>query len=134
MLNNVTLMGRLTADPELRHTQNGVETTKFTIAVDRDFAPQGEDRKADFVDIRAWRKSAEFACKYFKKGDPVVVIGRLCTDSYTDSQGVRRKSVEVVSGRLYFSGSKRQDGDGGSPSPDPYGVEFTDVDVDTLPF
>ena len=101
MLNVIALMGRLVADPELRHTPNGIATCTFRIAVDRSFVRQGEERKADFIDIVAWRQSAEFVCKYFRKGNMIAVNGSLQTRSYEDKNGNRRTAYEVVADNVH---------------------------------
>lgn len=106
MLNVAVLMGRLVADPELRHTPNDVSVTSFTIAVDRSYAKQGEERQVDFIDIVAWRGTAEFVTKYFRKGQMIAVQGAIQTRSYTDSNGVKRKAFEIVADNVSFCGSK----------------------------
>ncbi len=106
MLNVAVLMGRLVADPELRTTPNGVSVTSFTIAVDRDYVTAGQQRQADFIDVVAWRKTAEFIAKYFHKGSMIAVQGSIQTRSYDDKNGVRRKAVEVVADTVSFTGSK----------------------------
>ncbi len=106
MLNVVALMGRLVADPELRHTPQGVSVTTFTIAVDRSFVRQGEHRQADFIDIVAWRSSAEFVCRYFQKGSLIAVDGNIQTRNYQDKNGNNRKAVEIVANNINFAGSK----------------------------
>ena len=109
MLNVVTLMGRLVADPELRHTPNDIAATSFTIAVDRSYVKSGEERQADFIDIAAWRGTAEFVCKYFRKGQLIAVEGSIQTRTYTDRNQNKRKAVEVVANNAHFAGS-RDDG------------------------
>ena len=106
MLNVVALMGRLVADPELRHTPSGVATCTFRIAVDRNFVRQGEERKADFIDIVAWRQSAEFVCRYFRKGNLIAVNGSLQTRNYEDKNGNKRTAYEVVADNIHFAESK----------------------------
>lgn len=114
MLNHIVLMGRLTRDPELRRTQSGLSVAAFTIAVDRDFGTREDGSKeTDFVDIVAWRSTAEFVQKYFSKGRMAVVSGRLQLRKWTDNQGNKRISAEVVAESVYFGDSKR-DGDSGS--------------------
>lgn len=107
MLNVVVLMGRLTADPELRHTPNGVSVTSFTVACDRSYCKQGEERQTDFIDIVAWRNTAEFVCKYFSKGQLIAVQGSIQTRSYTDKQGNKRKAFEIVADNVHFAEPKR---------------------------
>lgn len=108
MLNNITVMGRLTRDPELRHTQNGVAVTTFTIACDRDFKKD----ETDFVTVVAWRNTAEFVSKYFAKGRMAVVVGSLQIRSYTDKDGNKRTAAEVVASNVYFADSKHGMGTG----------------------
>ena len=105
-MNNVSLIGRLTADPELRHTQSGIATTRFSIAVDRTYVKQGEERQADFINITAWRQTAEFICRYFSKGSRVGITGSIRTGSYTDRDGNKRYSFDVVADNVYFADSK----------------------------
>ena len=106
-MNTVVLIGRLTADPELKHTQNGNAVTGFSIAVDRPYQKSGEERQADFIDIVAWRGTAEFICKYFKKGRKIAVQGVIQTRSYTDKDGNKRKAFEIVADNVHFADSKR---------------------------
>lgn len=108
MLNHIVLMGRLTRDPELRRTGSGVAVASFTIAVDRDYAAQGAERETDFVDIVAWRNTAEFVSKYFAKGRMAVVSGRLQIRNWQDKDGNKRRSAEVVADNVYFGDSKRE--------------------------
>ena len=116
MLNHIVLMGRLTRDPELRRTGTGIAVASFRIAVDRDFAPKdGGERKADFIDCVAWRQTGEFISKYFTKGRMIVVEGRLEMRDWTDKDGNKRTSAEVIVANAYFGDSKR-DGDSGSSS------------------
>ncbi len=107
MLNVAVLMGRLVADPELRHTANDISVTSFTIAVDRSYVKSGADRQADFIDIVAWRNTADFVCKYFRKGQLVAVQGAIQTRSYTDKDGNKRKAFEIVADNVHFAESKR---------------------------
>lgn len=121
MLNRITLMGRLTRDPELRRTQSGTAVTSFSLAVDRDFKGQGGERETDFIDIVAWRATAEFVSKYFTKGRMAVVEGRLQIRDWTDREGGKRRSAEVIADNVYFGDSKR-DGDSGFESAPTYGA------------
>lgn len=115
MLNHIVLMGRLVKDPELRHTQSGVAVASFRLAVDRDFANQQTgEREADFIDIVAWRGTGEFVSKYFAKGRMAVVAGRLQMRNWTDNNGQKRTSAEVVAENVYFGESKKDGGNGGS--------------------
>ena len=113
MLNHIVLMGRLTRDPELRYTQTNTPVASFRLAVDRDFQPKdGGDRQADFIDCVAWRATAEFVSKYFQKGSMAVVSGRLQMRDWTDRDGNKRTSAEVVVDNVYFGESKRRDSNG----------------------
>ncbi len=148
MLNRIILMGRLTRDPELRHTQTGTPVASFSLAVDRDFKDKSTGEKAtDFIDIVAWRATAEFVSRFFTKGRMAVVEGRLQLRDWTDKDGGKRRSAEVVADSIYFGDSKRE-GDsggsyrGGSPASPAYsapmggGGQFADLDDDDgeLPF
>ena len=107
MLNRVCLLGRLVADPELRSTGSDIPVTSFTIAVNRSYVKSGEERKADFIDIVAWRNTAEFICKYFRKGQLMAIEGSLQTRNYTDRDGNKRKAVEVLADNAYFAEPRR---------------------------
>ncbi len=108
MLNHIVLMGRLTRDPELRYTQSQLPVVSFRVAVDRDFGGRdGGERQADFIDIVAWRSTAEFVSKYFTKGSMAVISGRLQMRDWTDRDGNKRTSAEVVADNVYFGDSKR---------------------------
>ena len=114
MLNHIILMGRLTRDPELRRTGTGVPVASFSIAVDRDFGGrEGGEKETDFIDIVAWRNTAEFVSKYFTKGRMAVISGRLQIRNWTDKEGNKRRNAEVVADNVYFGDSKR-DGETGS--------------------
>ena len=116
MLNHITIMGRLTRDPELRRTGSGIAVASFSLAVDRDFSPRdGGERETDFIDCVAWRQTGEFVSKYFTKGRMAVVSGRLQIRSWTDKDGNKRRTAEVVADNVYFGDSKR-DGEGGGYS------------------
>lgn len=108
MLNVVVLTGRLVADPELRHTSSDIAVTSFTIAVNRRFARPGEERQTDFIDIVAWRNTAEFICKYFQKGQLIAIEGSIQTGSYQDKDGNKRKTFEIVARDAQFAESKRE--------------------------
>ena len=111
MLNHIVIMGRLTRDPELRRTQSGTPVVSFSLAVDRDFASRdGGERQTDFIDVVAWRGTAEFVSKYFSKGRMAVVSGRLQIRDWQDKEGNKRRTAEVVADNVYFGDSKR-DGD-----------------------
>ena len=121
MLNVVAIMGRLVADPELRTTPAGVNVCQFRIACDRNFARQGEQRQADFVDIVAWRAQADFVCKYFSKGSLIAINGRIQTRNYQDKNGNNRTAFAVVAENINFGGSKGTSSakvdDGGEDAP-----------------
>ncbi len=117
MLNVAVIMGRLAADPELRHTPNGVAVTSFTLAVDRSYARVGTERQTDWIDVVAWRQTAEFVCKYFTKGQLMAVTGSIQTRNYEDRNGNKRKAVEIQATEVNFASSKREGGSmGGDPS------------------
>lgn len=107
MLNTITIMGRLTRDPELRRTQTGVAVASFTLACERDLAPQGADKETDFIDVCAWRYTAEFVEKYFSKGQMAVVTGRLQIRNWEDKEGNKRRSAEILADHVYFGEAKR---------------------------
>ena len=127
MLNRICIMGRLTAAPELRYTQQNTPVASFTLAVDRDFQSGGSEKQTDFIPCVAWRKTAEFASKYFTKGSMAVVSGRLQLRDWTDKDGNKRRTAEVVADNIYFGESKKRDA-----SPD---VQFEEIPDDgKLPF
>ena len=133
MLNKIILMGRLTRDPELRRTQSGTAVASFTLAVDRDYKPQDGERETDFIDIVAWRGTGEFVSKYFTKGRMAVVEGRLQVRDWTDKDGNKRRSTEVVADNVYFGDSKRPES--GTPA-EPSGEfqELPEEEKGELPF
>lgn len=138
MLNKAILMGRLTADPELRHTPNDIAVTTFTLAVNRSFAKSGTQKQTDFIDIVAWRGTAEFVTRYFKKGSQVAVSGRIQTRVWEDQQGNKRKAFEIVADEVFFADSKKGDSQPASTFSGSFSVpedDFTPVgDDDELPF
>ena len=114
MLNHIVVMGRLTRDPELRRTGSGVAVTSFTVAVDRDFGNRDNgERETDFIDCVAWRQTGEFVSKYFAKGRMAVVSGRLQIRNWTDKEGNKRRTAEIVADNVYFGDSKREGESGG---------------------
>ena len=128
MLNSVTLMGRLTRDPELKHTQSGTAVVSFTLAVDRDFKSQSGEKQTDFIACSSWRNTAEFISKYFSKGKMAVVSGRLQIREWMDKDGKNRRGAEVVVDSIYFGESKTQTAEQQTP-------EFTEIeDEEELPF
>ena len=123
MLNRIIIMGRLVRDPELRTTQSGTSVTSFTLAVDRDFKSRESGEKGtDFIDVVAWRQTAEFVCKYFTKGRMAIAEGRLQIREWKDKDGNNRRTAEVVAENVYFGDSKRDGaGDSGYGAPPAYG-------------
>ena len=109
MLNKIIIMGRLTIDPELRRTGSGTAVTSFSLACDRDFKSQSGDKETDFIEVVAWKNTAEFVSKYFSKGRMAVVEGRLQIRDWTDKAGNKRTTAEVVAGNVYFADSKRSE-------------------------
>lgn len=143
MINNVVIMGRLTFEPELRATPSGVAVVRIQIAVDRQYQAKGEERKADFIDITAWRQTADFISRYFHKGDMIAVEGSIQTENFTDKGGKKRKSVTVVANNVSFCGSKAKSDTNNpafsQPSTDDNNAEIDDFieiidDNDDLPF
>ncbi|MDE7262252.1 MAG: single-stranded DNA-binding protein [Oscillospiraceae bacterium] len=122
MLNRIIVMGRLVRDPELRTTQSGISVTSFTLAVDRDFKSRDSGEKStDFIDVVAWRQTAEFVCKYFAKGRMAIAEGRLQIRDWKDRDGNNRRSAEVVADNVYFGDTKREGGGDSYGGPPPYG-------------
>lgn len=117
MLNTITIMGRLTRDPELRRTGSGVAVASFTVAVDRDFASQGQEKETDFIECVAWRNTAEFVSKHFAKGKMIVVSGRLQIRKWQDKDGNKRQTAEIVADNCYFGESKNAPADNGFAPP-----------------
>lgn len=140
MLNHITIMGRLTRDPELRRTGSGVAVAGFTLAVDRDFSSKdGGEKETDFIDCVAWRQTGEFVSKYFTKGRMAVVSGRLQIRSWTDKEGNKRRTAEVIADQVYFADSKKEEpGINGymstSPATIPSDFAMIDDDDAQLPF
>ena len=130
-MNKVILMGRLTKDPETRYTQStNTQVTSFTLAVNRRFVKDGEERQADFINIVAWNKTAEFVSKYFKKGQQVGVIGRLQVRNWEDEQGQKHYVTEVIAEEVYFADTKKEE----STSAPTEENQFEITDDDDLPF
>lgn len=142
MLNKIFIMGRLTRDPELRRTQNGTAVTSFTLAVDRDFKNADGTKDTDFIDVVAWRNTAEFVSKYFARGRMAVVEGRLQLRDWTDKDGNKRRNAEVLADNIYFGDSKKEgDSSGGYKAAgkavdvEPEAGDFAEVEDDgDLPF
>ena len=131
-MNKVVLMGRLTKDPDIKYTQStNTQVASFSLAVNRRFAKQGEERQADFINIVAWSKTAEFVSKYFKKGQQVGVIGRIQTRNYEDDKGVKHYITEVVAEEAYFADTKKENTENEIPQQN----DFAPIqDDDILPF
>ena len=143
MLNRITVMGRLTSDPELKTTTSGASVTSFTIACDRDFKNGSGEKETDFIEVVAWRNTAEFICKHFAKGKMAVVSGRLQIRNYTDKDGNKRKAAEIVCDAVYFGDGKVIEEKTNAPysaNLPPYDAnqqdnsDFTEVENDDLPF
>lgn len=141
MLNHVTIMGRLTRNPELRHTGSNIPVATFTLAVDRDRKNQNGEKETDFIDIVAWRSTGEFVSKFFTKGQMAVVSGRLQIRDWTDKDGNKRRSAEVIADSVYFGESKKDGNDvsGGYPPQysahsEPTGFAILEDDDGSLPF
>mgnify|MGYP002627559728 CR=1 FL=1 len=141
-MNNVSLIGRLTADPELKHTQSGIASVRFSIAVDRTYSKQGEERQADFINITAWRHTAEFICRYFTKGQRIALTGRIQTGSYTDRDGIKRYTFDVVAENVEFCEPKKKTDSNITVSPESTNTapeyaengSYANISDDDLPF
>lgn len=138
MLNTAIIMGRITADPELRQTPSSVAVTRFTVAVDRSYTKQGEERKADFINVVAWRGTAEFVSKYFKKGSMIAVQGAIQTGTY-EKDGVKHNTFEIVADNVSFCGGKNDGQSNNSSQIEPQATQTADnfipmADDDDLPF
>ena len=134
-MNKVILMGRLTRDPEVRYTQtNNTLVASFSLAVNRRFVRQGEERQADFINIVAWSKLGEFCSKYFKKGQQVGIIGRIQTRTWDDDQGTKHYVTEVVAEEAYFAESTSFENTFGNTAPGNMGADFEVSSSDDLPF
>lgn len=140
MINLVALMGRLTYDPEIKNTPQGVPVIRFQVACDRNYQAKGQDRQADFIDCVAWRNTAEFISRYFHKGSMIAIEGTIQTNNYTDKNGQNRKQVEVLVNQVSFCGSKAESGNGNTqPAPSYQSATNSDFeeivdDDDDLPF
>lgn len=134
MLNVAVIMGRLTANPELRHTPSDVAVTSFTLAVDRAYVKSGAERQTDFIDVVAWRNTAEFICKYFRKGQMMAVHGAIQTRNYTDKDGNKRKAFEILASDVSFADSKRDnDGSRQTSAPTPAAAPVIEPDEEKNP-
>lgn len=133
MINMVALIGRLTFEPEVRTTPSGVSVMHFQIACDRSYQKSGQDRQADFIDCVAWRQTAEFIGRYFRKGSMIAVEGTLQTSSYTDKNGNQRKQVEVLANNVSFCGSKSETGSAAGSQANPNYSSADNSDFDEIP-
>lgn len=138
MLNHITAAGRLTKDPELRRTQNGVAVASFTIACDRDIKDASGNKQTDFIDCVAWRNTAEFVDKYFTRGRMVIVSGRLQMREWTDKNGNKRRNAEILAESVYFGDSKRAventENNETKEAAQPVDFDQVEIDDDELPF
>ena len=136
MINVVALMGRLTYEPELKSTPNGVSVIRFQVACDRNYQRSGQDRQADFIDCVAWRQTAEFIGRYFHKGDMIGIEGTIQTSNYTDKDGNKRKQIEVLANNVSFCGGKSENGSQGTQTAqnEQYTQGGMDIDYDNADF
>ena len=140
MVNCAILMGRLTKDPELRTTQNGTSVTSFAVAVDREYVRQGEERQTDFINVVAWRQTAEFVSRYFRKGSMIAVQGSIQTRNYEDRNGNKRTAVEIIADKVSFCGSKAESGNSAPVDAQANASDYTAINTndsgedDDLPF
>ena len=135
MLNKIVIMGRLTRDPEMRQTGSGTSVTSFSLAVERDYSGRdGGEKQTDFIDVVTWRHTAEFVDKYFAKGDMAAVVGRLQIRGWTDKDGNKRRSAEIVADNVYFGGSKRREAETAPAAYDarPVAVQPTEADMERI--
>lgn len=133
MINMAALMGRLTFEPELKFTPNGVQVIRFQVACDRKYQSESQNRQADFIDCVAWRQTAEFISKYFHKGSMIAVEGKIQTSSYTDKNGNQRKQVEVLANNVSFCGSKNKTGSAAGSQANPNYSSADNSDFDEIP-
>lgn len=132
MLNSIVIMGRLTSTPELKTTNSGLSVTSFTVAVDRRFQKQGEEKQTDFLTVVAWRQAADFVCKYFNKGDMIAVQGELQTRRYEDKDGNKRTATEIIADNVSFCGGKKESAQAAAQTGESYD-DYAGND-DDLPF
>ena len=131
MLNCAIIMGRLTADPELKTTPSGISVTSFCVAVDRKYAKQGEERQTDFIYVVAWRQTADFVTRYFRKGSMIAVQGSIQTRNYEDKTGAKRTAVEIVADSVSFCGSKADSNEGFGAQPSNFAQNNQNADFGT---
>lgn len=134
MLNTCSLQGRLTKDPELRHSPSGISVTSFTVACERSYVRQGMERQVDWIDVVAWRQTAEFVCNYFHKGSMIVLDGQLQTRTYKDKDGNNHKAYEVYANHIYFGEREKRERDEFNQSPPDDYFSQIDSDEEDLPF
>ena len=127
MLNHIVIMGRLTRDPELRHTQSNIPVASFTVAVDRDYKPEAGERQTDFIDCSAWRGTAEFISNYFRKGSMIVVSGRLQSRKWEDQEGNKRTGWDIKVDSVYFGESRLAESTEAKPGPTEYSSPFREI-------
>ena len=141
MINNAVIMGRICEDLELRTTTSGTSVTSFTVAVDRNYQKQGEEKQTDFLKIVVWRNTADFVCRYFRKGSMIAVQGSIQTRNYEDKNGNKRTAVEIVADNISFCGSKADNGGNATnntpaptnATPGNFGGDFESIDDDDIP-
>lgn len=137
MINNAVLMGRLAADPELKVTTNGTNVTSFTVAVDRSYQKAGTERQTDFINVVAWRQTAEFVSKWFKKGNMIALQGSIQTRKYEDRDGNKRTAFEVVANQVSFCGGRNEHNHEAEEKPQPFqtpNADWSTIDDGELPF
>jgi single-strand DNA-binding protein len=139
MINNAVIMGRIVADPEARVTANGTSVTSFTVAVDRRFSKQGEEKQTDWIDVVAWGKTCDFICKFFSKGQMIAIQGNIQTRMFEDKNGNKRKAVEIVAENVSFCGGKSDNANTASepatvPDVNVDADDFKEIPEDDLPF
>lgn len=133
-MNNITITGRLTADPELKQTPNGIAVTSFNVAVDRNYTAKGQEKQTDFFTVVAWRATAEFICKYFGKGRLILISGEMQSRKFTDKDGNNRTAWEVLANSVEFMGDGKKDGNLADNAPAPASAVAPEIPDDDLPF
>lgn len=134
MLNCAAIMGRLVADPELKKSTTGVSVCSFCVAVDRDYVKQGETRQADFINVVAWRQTAEFVCKYFHKGSMIAIQGSIQTRNYQDKNGNKRSTTEIMADKVNFCGGKTEQSETVTQTVSIPVEDYTEIEEGELPF
>lgn len=133
-MNNITITGRLTANPELKQTQSGLAVTSFNVAVDRNYTAKGQEKQTDFFTVVAWRGTAEFVCKYFAKGRLILINGEMQSRKFTDKDGNNRTAWEVLADKVEFMGDGKKDGNSADNAPAPASAVAPEIPDDDLPF